>query len=69
MLRARVLSALIFVPIAALIVWAGGWWFFAATALVASVAGYEFIQLLRRGGYAPTTIFALAIIGVSLFDA
>jgi len=69
LLRARVLSALIFVPIAALIVWAGGWWFFAATALVASVAGYEFIQLLRQGGYAPTAIFALAIVGVSLLDA
>ena len=69
MLRARVLSALVFVPIAALIVWAGGWWFFAATALVASVAVYEFIQLLRQGGYAPTAVFALAIIGVSLLDA
>jgi phosphatidate cytidylyltransferase len=69
LLRARVLSALVFVPIAALIVWAGGWWFFAAITLVASLAGYELIQLLRQGDYAPTTIFVLAIIGVSLLDA
>ncbi len=69
MLRARALSALVFAPIAALFIWAGGWWFFAAIALVASLAGYEFIQLLRQGGYAPTTIFTLAIIGVSLLDA
>ena len=69
MLRARILSALILVPIAALIVWTGGWWFFAAIALVALLAGYEFSQLMRQGGYAPTTIFVLAFIGVSLLDA
>ena len=69
MLYARALSAVILVPIAALIIWAGGWWFFAAIALVALLAGYEFIQLLRQSEYAPTTIFTLAIVGVSLLDA
>jgi len=69
LLRARVISALIFVPVAALIIWAGGWWFFAAIAAVGSLAGYEYIQLMRQGGYTPATIFALAIIGISLLDA
>jgi phosphatidate cytidylyltransferase len=69
LLRARVLSALVLIPIAALIIWAGGWWFFAAIGLVALLAGYEFSQLMRQGGYAPATIFVLAIICVSLIPA
>jgi phosphatidate cytidylyltransferase len=69
LLRARVLSALVLVPIAALIVWAGGWWFFAAIVVIALLAGYEYSQLMRQGDYAPTTVFVLAIIGVSLLAA
>lgn len=69
MLRARALSALVFAPIAGLAIWAGGWWFFAAIALVALLSGYEFIQLLRQGGYTPATIFTLAIIGIALLEA
>lgn len=69
MLRARFLSALVLVPIAALTIWAGGWWFFVAIALVAILAGYEFSQLMHQGGYAPATLFVLATIGVSLLDA
>ncbi len=69
MLRTRVLSALVLIPIVGWVVWAGGWWFFAAVLFVASLAGHEFNQLMRRGGYAPATIFVLAIIGVSVFDA
>jgi phosphatidate cytidylyltransferase len=69
LLRTRVLSALVFVPIAAWVIWAGGWWFFAAVALVAGLAGYEFGQLMRQGNYAPVTVFTLTIVGVFLLDA
>jgi len=69
LLRTRVLSALVFVPIAAWVIWAGGWWFFAAVALVAGLAGYEFGRLMRQGDYAPATVFMLAVVGVSLLDA
>jgi phosphatidate cytidylyltransferase len=69
LLRARALSALVLAPIAALIVWAGGWWFFTAIAVIAMLGGFEFSQLMRQGDYAPTTIFVLAIAGVSLLAA
>jgi phosphatidate cytidylyltransferase len=69
LLRTRVLSALILVPLVGLLIWTGGWWFFAAVVLAAALAGYEFSQLMRQGGYTPETMFVLAIIGVTLFDA
>lgn len=67
--RARVLSALVLLPAAAWVTWAGGWWFFAAVLLIAGLAGYEFSQLMRRGGYTPAVGFVLALIGVVILDA
>jgi phosphatidate cytidylyltransferase len=52
-----------------LVVWTGGWWFFAVILLVAGLAGYEFSQLMRRGGYKPALVFVLAIVAVAVFDA
>jgi phosphatidate cytidylyltransferase len=69
LLRTRVLSALVLVPITAWVIWAGGWWFFAGVLLVAGLAGLEYSQLMRRGGYNLTPAFIIALIGVSLFDA
>jgi phosphatidate cytidylyltransferase len=66
---ARVLSALILAPIVGWTIWAGNWWLFAIVLLVAGLAGYEFSQLMRRGGYAPSTLFILAIIGMLALDA
>jgi len=69
LLRTRALSALILIPVAGWTVWAGGGWFFAAVLLAASLAGYEFSQLMRRGGYAPAPVFILAFIGMFALDA
>jgi len=69
LLRTRFLSALVLVPIAGLVIWVGGWWFSAAIALIAGLAGYEFNLLMRRGAYAPAPVFLLALIAVSLLDA
>lgn len=69
MLRTRVLSALILLPIVAWVVWAGSWWLFGAVLLVAALAGREYTQLMRRGGYAPATVFVLAVISIAILDA
>jgi phosphatidate cytidylyltransferase len=69
LLRTRVLSALILVPIVGWIVWAGGWWLFGAVSLIAVLAGGEYTQLMRRGGYTPATVFVAAIIVISMVDA
>jgi phosphatidate cytidylyltransferase len=69
LLRARFVTALVLIPMAGWVVWAGGWWFFGALLLVAELGGYEFSQLIRRGGYTPQTVFTLAIIAMLLLDA
>jgi phosphatidate cytidylyltransferase len=69
LLRTRFLTALILIPMVGWVVWAGGWWIFGALSLITLLAGYEFHQLMRRGGYAPQTIFLVAIIGALLLDA
>jgi len=50
-------------------IWAGDWWLFGAVLLVAGLAGYEFSQLMRRGGHAPSTVFILVIVGLLALDA
>lgn len=69
LLRTRLLTALILIPLAGWAIWAGGWWFFGVLFLVAEWGGYEFSQLVRHGGYTPQTVFTLAIIAVLLLDA
>ncbi|GAB4532324.1 MAG: phosphatidate cytidylyltransferase [Anaerolineae bacterium] len=69
MLRDRVLSALVLVPIVGLAIWAGDGWFFATIALAALLAGYEYSQLMRQGGYMPPVVSVLGIIGILLLDA
>lgn len=69
LLGTRVLTALILIPIAGWVIWAGGWWLFIALLLVTELAGYEFSQLMRQGGYAPQTIFVLAFTAALLVDA
>jgi phosphatidate cytidylyltransferase len=69
LLRTRFLSALVLIPVVGWVIWAGGWWLFAAVLLIAGLAGYEFSQLMRRGGYAPAPVFVLAIVAAAMFDA
>ncbi len=69
MLRTRVLSALVLVPVVGLAVWLGGWWLFGVLVLVAGMAGYECSRLMHRGGHSPSTPLVLLIVGVFLLDA
>jgi phosphatidate cytidylyltransferase len=69
LLRTRVLTALIAIPVVAWVIWAGGWWLFTAVLVVAVMAGYEFGRLMRHGGYAPALILVLSAIGISVLDA
>jgi len=68
-LKQRVLSAAIMVPIALGATYAGGFWFFALIVIVASIAGYEFFRMMRRGGYKPSPVWGLVLIWVLLVDA
>lgn len=48
MLRERLLSSIVLIPLAAAVAWAGGWWFVGFVALFATVAAWEALRLLER---------------------
>lgn len=62
MLRQRVVSAIILLPVVVLATHWGGWAFTALVAAAASLAGYELYALLRRGGYQPSLAIGLGLI-------
>ncbi len=65
----RLISAIILIPIAVGAAYAGGLWFFALIVLIASMAGYEFFQMMRLGGYKPSFFWGLVLIWLLLADA
>lgn len=62
MLKERVLSAIVLIPIALLLLYLGGWWFAALVAFFGLMGGYEAYTMLRRSGYSPFRVLGLAII-------
>jgi phosphatidate cytidylyltransferase len=67
--KQRFLSAVILIPLVVGATYAGGLWFFAIIVLAASIAGYEFFQMMRRGGYKPSHFWGLILIWLLLVDA
>jgi len=48
MLKQRVISAIILIPIVAALAWLGGWWFSAFVALYAGVTAWELLRMLGK---------------------
>lgn len=69
MLRTRVITALIAIPMVIGVVFAGGLWFLAGVGLVALVAGWEFGRMMKVGGYATTPFFTLGLIILLLLNS
>jgi phosphatidate cytidylyltransferase len=69
MLRTRVITALIAIPIVVVGVFVGGLWFLAGAAVVALVAGWEFGQMMKAGGYTTTPFFTLGLIALLLLNS
>lgn len=69
MLRLRILSAVIGVPILLLVAIAGGAWYVAAVALGSMVATYEVISMLRGAGFRPLLILGIALTVALVLDA
>jgi phosphatidate cytidylyltransferase len=61
MLRTRVLSAAVLIPIVAVLAWFGGEWFALLIAVLAALAVWEFGQMMRQGGYAPNPFMGLGL--------
>ena len=66
MTRTRVASALVLLPIVAIFVQVGGWWFFGGMTVIALLATWEFVQMMRQRGYAPHALLAFAFALASL---
>jgi phosphatidate cytidylyltransferase len=69
MLLTRITTALIALPIVVLVVYLGGFWFFAAALLIALVAGWEFGRMMKVGGYTTTPLFTLGLIALLILES
>jgi phosphatidate cytidylyltransferase len=68
-LRIRLASAFILIPIVLGSVYFGGLAFFAVVAVALLIAGVEFFQMTQHAGHRPITLLGLALIALFLFDA
>ncbi len=69
MLSHRFFSAIALIPIVAWVVYAGGWWLLGALAVAGTLAGREFYQMMRRGGFQPAPVIGLSLLLLLLLDA
>jgi phosphatidate cytidylyltransferase len=64
MLRTRVITAVVALPLVVAIVYFGGVWFAAGVGLFCLVAGWEYVQMMKKGGYTPNLVLTLALIAL-----
>jgi phosphatidate cytidylyltransferase len=69
MLRTRLITAFIALPIVVAGVFVGGLWFLVGAAIFGLIAGWEYSQMMKIGGYHPTRFTTLALILALLLDA
>jgi phosphatidate cytidylyltransferase len=69
MLRTRVLSAVVLIPLVAVVTYAGGWFLAAALLLVAVRAAYEVLTLMQKAGYAPSLPASSLVVALLLVTA
>lgn len=65
MLRTRILSAAVFIPLAVALLLIGDWIYALAVVIILAIGGFEYVGALRQGGYRPyqgTLITAIVLI-------
>jgi len=60
LLRDRVLSAIVLIPIVAGLAYLGGYWWLSGVGLAGALASFELFRLLKQGEYNPNTWFGIA---------
>ena len=68
MLRQRVLSAIVMIPIVVAAAWLGGWWFTIFVAAWAALAAWELFGLLARTDHAPLTYYGLIVVALLVLE-
>jgi phosphatidate cytidylyltransferase len=69
MLRTRLITALILIPIVIAGVFAGGLLFLLGTMIFGVIAGWEFGQMMKVGGYKTAPFFTLALIVLLILNS
>jgi len=69
MLKTRLISALIAIPIVVAAIFVGGLWFVGGALVIAGVAGWEYSQMMAAGRYRPALFIVLAIIAALVLDS
>jgi phosphatidate cytidylyltransferase len=69
MIRIRLLSALVLVPVVLVLTYLGGLWFLGLVLLVLTLAGREYANLLKHQGGGPSATLVIATIWVLVLDA
>lgn len=69
MLRTRVISAAILVPVVGAAVYVGGLFYLGLVLLVAMLAGWEYLAMMRSTGAATSAILGLGLIALLIVDA
>jgi phosphatidate cytidylyltransferase len=69
MLRTRLLTAVVLIPIVVYCMYLGKWAFLALVALLLTLAEVEFCRLMARDGFHTTLAFGLGLVWLSLLDA
>lgn len=69
MLKTRLISAAIAIPIVIGAVYLGGVWFAVGVGLFALIAGWEFDRMMQIGGHHSTPLFTLALIAVLIYTS
>jgi phosphatidate cytidylyltransferase len=68
MLRTRVITTLVALPVVIGVVYVGRLWFLLAVGAGALAAGWEFGRMMKKGGYHTTPFFTLGLIALLLYD-
>ena len=68
MLRTRILTSSVLVPVVVGCIYQGGLLFLAVVGLLLTLAEAEFCHLTARGGFSPTLVFGIGMVWVFLID-
>lgn len=69
MLRTRILSAVVALPIVIGAIYVGGFWFFIGVTIVTLIAGWEFGLMMKAGNYQTAPLFTLVLIVLLLLNS
>lgn len=69
MIRKRVLTAIVALPLVIAAIVLGGLWFFSLILALLTAATIEFCTLMKRGGFSPAPVFSVALLWLLLIYA